>query len=185
MPCRARLERREPLRQWYERRWEWAHPRGMKSGGHPAHDACRLVITAAERHLRQRSWTFGTLHQQRIALVGKHARRTISVPPGHRVGAAPLFGFGGDFQHGRHTIAAHGQQAAGSSRDRLAIRLQPPTVKIVLKHCASVHWICILTGRRTNMRYPLAERCAGSTPEARDPRTYRRHGLPCDAACGV
>ena len=62
-----------------------------------------------------------------VSVMGEHAGRSVAVPPDHQGAALALFGFGGDLQHDRRTLAAHRQEAAASGDDRFSLRDEVPT----------------------------------------------------------
>jgi len=76
------------------------------------------------------------LQQQRIAVLGQHARRALAVPPRHQQAAEFLLGFHGHFQHRRHAVPPHGQEPAAARHDQVAVGRQLPTGEILAEHRA-------------------------------------------------
>lgn len=135
MPRRSWPQGREPDIQGDQARWRRCGARRVQNRDGIADDARRHVVFIPAGHLRQRSWPFGPLKQERLVLPRQDLRRALPVPPFHQGRAGDFLRHGGELEHGGAAGPAHRQQPAAGvlGREGLAIRNQVPKIQPRLK----------------------------------------------------
>ena len=123
------IQRVEPALQRGQLR-QRTRARGMDAFDGLAEDTRSLVVVAAPDHFQQRAPAGGTLHQQRLVVVGQHPGRALAVPPVEQYVAETLFFGTGYLQHRRCAAMAHRQQAAAVGGEGLAVGLQRPALEV-------------------------------------------------------